>query len=325
MRRREATIALLALGSASLCAAAQTARKVNRIGFLGTSTPSLYAPYTEAFVRGLREAGYEVGRNVAIEYRWGEDREERLVELAIELVRLRPDVLVTHATGIAAAQRATSTIPIVMGASADPVGLGFVKSLAKPGGNTTGVASQLVDLSSKRLELLKEVVPALRDLAVLSPDNPGSRRSLAEIESAAHKLGVRVRAFWLAAEDASLEPVLASIVRERPQALIVQPHPVTGKYLARIAAFATSNKLPTMGGAKPFVDAGGLVSYGGDFVEGWRVAARYVDRILRGARPADLPVEHPTTFELAVNLTTAKALGLALPPSLLARNPEVVR
>ena len=325
MNRREATVALLAFGGVSFAAAAQPANKVHRIGFLGTSSASQYAPQVDGFVRGLREAGYEVGRNAVIEYRWADEREERLAELAAELVRLRPDVIVTHSTGIQAVQRATSAIPIVMGASADPVGLGLVKSLAKPGGNTTGVASRLDELSSKRLELVKEVVPNLRNIAVLSYDAPGLRRGLAETEAAAKKLGVRVHAFWLTADDAALEAVLAAMLRERPQAMIVQPHPVTGKYTTRIAAFATANRLPTMGGAKPFADGGGLMSYGGDFVEGWRVAARYVDRILKGAKPADLPVEHPTKFELVVNLTTAKALGLAFPPSLLARDAQVVR
>ena len=297
-----------------------------RIGFLGLSSASDYAPYLNAFLQGLREHGYEEGKNIVIEYRWADGREERLPELAAQLARLKPDVIVTHATGIRAAQDATSTVPIVMGASADPVGLGLIRSLAKPGGNTTGVASQMVDLAAKRLELLKEVVPSLKEVAVLShPSNPGARKGLSETEAAAQKLGVRVRSFLVEAESTALESVFAAIIQERPNGLIVQPYPFTARHSARIADFATSNRLPAIGGGRQFVDEGGLISYGGDFVEGWRIAARYVDKILKGAKPADLPVEQPTRFELAVNLKTAKALGLELPPTLLMRADAVVQ
>jgi putative ABC transport system substrate-binding protein len=326
MKRREATIALVALGVLSFAGEAQPPGKSYRIGFLGVSSASDYAPNLKAFLQGLRELGYEVGRNIVIEYRWADGREERLPELAAQLVRLNPDVIVSHASGIRAAQEATSTIPIVMGVSADPVGLGLIKSLAKPGANTTGVASQMVDLAAKRLELLKEIAPKLKVVAVLSRlAVPGALKGLAETEVAAQKLGVRVRSFEVVGEPSALESVFTAIVRERPDALIVQPDPLIGRHNARIATFAARNRLPAMGGVRNFVVNGGLISYGGNFLEGWRLAARFVDKILKGAKPGDLPVEQPTTFELAINLKTANVLGLTIPPSLLLRANEVIQ
>jgi putative ABC transport system substrate-binding protein len=326
MNRREASIALIALGIAPFAIAAPKAGKLYRIGFLGLSSASDYAPALKAFLQGLHELGYDEGRNIVIEYRWAEGREERLPALASQLVQLKPDVLVSHADGIAAVRAATSTIPIVMGVSADPVALGLVSSLSRPGGNTTGVASQIVDLASKRLELLQEVVPKLKVVAVLSrQDNPGARKGLAETEATARKLGVRVRSFEAVAEPAALEAAFAAILRERPDALIVQPDSLIGRHSLRIATFAATNRLPAMGGIRDFVVDGGLISYGGNFLEGWRLAARYVDRILRGARPADLPVEQPIAYELAINLKTANAIGLTVPSSLLLRANEVIR
>jgi len=323
--RRRFLIATGALLAAPLVAEAQPARSY-RLGFLGLASASDYAQYVNAFLLGLRELGYVEGRNLVIEYRWADGREERLPELAIQLVRLNPDVLVSHAIGVSAAQQATSTIPIVMGVSSDPVGFGLIKSLAKPGGNTTGVTSQMIDLSSKRLELLREAVPKLKDVAVLSNlALPGLRKGLEETESAARRLGVRVRSFGISADAAALESVFAAIVRERPNGLIVQPDPIAGRHSIRIAAFAEENRLPTIGGGRQFVVDGGLLSYGGSFTEGWRLAARYVDKILKGAKPADLPVEQPSTFELAINVKTAKALGLTIPQSLLLRANELIQ
>jgi len=311
--------------AAPLANGAQPADRSYRIGFLGLTSASAYAPYLQAFLQGLRELGYEEGRNIVIEYRWADGRDERLAELAAQLVRLNPNVIVSHATGVRAAQQATSTIPIVMGVSADPVAMGLIKSLARPGGNTTGVASQMVDLASKRLELLMEIVPRLKEVAVLSHESsPGARKGLAETDAAARKLGVRVRPFWVGSEPTALESVFAAIVRERPAGVIVQPDPVMGRYSDRIAGLAVKGRLPAMGGLRQFADDGGLISYGGDFLEGWRISARYVDRILKGARPADLPVEQPTKFELVINLRTAKALGLTMPQSLLLRADEVI-
>ena len=320
-------VALIAVFAVSLLAApfaaeAQQAGKMYRIGFLGLSSAEDYAENLRAFRQGLRDLGYEEARNVSIEYRWAEGRSERLPALAAELVRLQPDLLVTHAApGIRAARRATSTIPIVMGASGDPVRLGFVKSLARPGGNTTGVTSLVFDLPAKRLELLRETVPKLRQVAVLSTEDSGAMK---ETEAAARTLGVRVRAFSVTREQARLETVFTAILRDRPDALIVIPDPATVRHHARIADFATRNRLPTMGGQKSFVATGGLIAYGGDFSEGWRLAARYVDRILKGAKPADLPVEQPTKFELVINMKTAKALGLTIPQSVLLRADHVI-
>ncbi len=316
----------LALLLAAPVVAESQAAKVYRIGFLGLSSAADYAVNLQAFRQGLRDLGYEEGKNISIEYRWAEGRDERLPALAAELVRLNPDVLVTHATpGIRAAQQATFTIPIIMGTSADPVRLGFVKSLARPGGNTTGVASQLIDLAAKRLELLKEAVPNLRHVAVLSNlANAVAREAVGETEVAARKLAVRVRSFEVKREPTELETVFTAILRERPDGLIVTPDSlIMGARQASIVEFAARNRLPAMGGERRFVAAGGLISYGNDFQEGWRVAARYVDRILKGAKPAELPIEQPTKFELAINLKTAKRLGLTIPPSLLLRADQV--
>ena len=301
---------------------AQQVGKVYRIGFLGLSSAEDYAENLRAFHQGLRDLGYEEARNVSIEYRWAEGRRERLPALAAELVRLQPDVLVTHAApGIRAARQSTSTIPIVMGASGDPVRLGFVKSLARPGGNTTGVTSLVFELPAKRLELLRETVPKLRHVAVLSA---GETEAAKETEAAGRTLGVRVAAFNGAGDPTRMDAILAAILRDRPDALIVIPDPTTTRHYARIADFAARHRLPTIGGQKSFVAMGGLIAYGGDFSEGWRLAARYVDKILKGTKPADLPVEQPTKFELAINLKTAKALGLTIPPALRVRADHVI-
>jgi putative ABC transport system substrate-binding protein len=326
MKRRDATLALGALVGLPGAALAQAPGKTHRIAFLGLSSASDYAPFLGAFLQGLRELGYDEGRNLQIDYRWADGHDERLPELARQLAALKPALIVTHATGIRAAQQATTTIPIVMGVSADPVGLGLIQSLSRPGGNTTGVASLMVDLSSKRLELLKEAVPTLKDVAVLSHVAiPGARRGLAETEAAAQKLGVRVRAYWSEADAVAIDAALAALLRERPDALIVQPDPLIGRHGVRIAGFAARHGLPAMGGGRQFAEDGGLMSYGSDFFEGWRLAARYVDRILKGAKPADLPVEQPTQFELVINARTAKALGLSLPQGLLLRADAVIR
>jgi putative ABC transport system substrate-binding protein len=324
MKRRDASIAFVVLAAMPLVGQAQSTAKLYRIGFLGLTSATAYSPNLNAFLAALRELGYEEGRNLEIDYRWAEGRDERLPELAVQLVQLRPDVLVSHSVGVRAAQQATSTIPIVMGVSADPVAAGLVKSLARPGGNTTGVASRLTELAAKRLELLKEVVPTLRRVAVLSnPALPSLVRGLEETEIAAGKLGVRLRPFNVTGDLASLESLFDAILRDRPDGLVVQPDPVTGKHGVSIARFATKNRLPAVGGDRQFAVNGGLLAYGGSFVDGWRLAARYVDKILKGAKPADLPVEQPTTFELVVNLKTAKELGLRLPNSLLTRANEV--
>ena len=297
-----------------------------RIGFPGLSSAADYAPNLSAFRQGLRHLGYEEGKQISIEYRWAQDRYERLPALATDLVRLNPDVIVTHATpGIRAAQQATTTIPIVMGVSSDPVRLGFVKSLARPGGNTTGVATLQSDLAAKRLELLKQIIPTLGRIAILlNPTNPGILEDLKQMEFAGVKLGVRLRSFELVREPTALDTVFSAILRERPEGLIVVADSLALTHGSRIAEFAVRNRLPAMGGWTRFVVDGGLVSYAADFAEGWRIAARYVDKIFKGAKPADLPVEQPTKFELVINMKTAKALGLTIPPSLLLRADQVI-
>jgi putative ABC transport system substrate-binding protein len=316
----------LALFLAVALAAESPAARVYRIGFLGLSSAADYALLLHAFRQELRELGYKEGENISIEYRWAQGRDERLPALASELVRLNPDVLVTHATpGIRAAQQATTTIPIVMGVSADPVRLGFVKSLARPGGNTTGVATMQFDLAAKRLELFKEAIPTLRYVAVLlNPANPAVSEDLRQMEVAGGKLGVRLRSFELVGEPAALQTVFAAILRERPDGLIVVADSLAAKHGTRIGEFALRNRLPAMTALRDIVADGGLISYGGDYTEGWRVAARYVDRILKGAKPAELPVEQPTKLHLVINLKTAKALGLTIPPALLLRADHVI-
>jgi putative ABC transport system substrate-binding protein len=329
MNRRR-VLALIALLGTSIAASspglAQPAPKRYRIGFLGLASAADYAQNVDAFLEALRALGYEAGRNILIEYRWAEGRYERLPELAAELVRMDPDLLVAHGTGIATLQRATSTIPIVMGVSSDPVGDGLIKSLARPGGNTTGVTTPLHDLAPKCLEVLKEAVPSLRILAVLANFAiPATPKSLERMEAVAPKLGVRLRSFAITADAGALESTFGAILRERPGGLAILPDPLASRFGGRIAAFALSNRLPSISSGHPFVVNGGLVSYGGNFAEGWRLAARYVDRILRGAKPGDLAVEQPTRFELAINLKTAKALGVTIPQTLLVRADEVIQ
>lgn len=330
MKRRTALtlLALPACAAGNACAQAQgVAKKPRLIGFLGLYSAREYARFLDAFRDGLRASGQREGVDLVIEYRWAEGREERLPELAAQLVALRPALIVTHTNvGIRAAQAATSTIPIVMGVSSDPVGLGLIASLARPGGNTTGVSSQVVDLAAKRLELLKQAAPGVqRVAALLDLANPAARLVDGELQTAARKLGVRVRAFGVSEEPATLESALAAIVRERVEALIVEPYPRVTGHWARIVEFATEQRLPTIGGIRQFADDGGLLAYGSSFVEGWRLAASYVHKILNGANPAELPVEQPTKFELTVNLKTARSLGLAIPQSLLLAASTVIR
>ena len=326
MKRRNAVVALATVALAPFAVRAQLATKLPRIAFLGLTSPSDYEIYLNAFLKGLRELGYEDRKNIVIEYRWAEGREDRLPELAAQLVRLAPDMIVSHAVGVAVVQRATSTIPIVMGVSSDPVGFGFVKSLAKPGGNITGVASRLVDVASKRLELLKEAVPALKSVAVVSnPALPTTQKGLEEMESTAKRLGIRVRSYSVTAEAASVDAAFAAMLRERPEGLVVQPDPITGRHAAAIAALAAKHQLPSIGGGRQYASDGGFASYGPDFIESWRLAARYVDRILKGAKPADLPVEQLATFELVINLKTDAALRLTPPNSLMLRATDLIR
>jgi ABC-type uncharacterized transport system substrate-binding protein len=326
MKRRE-FITLLGGSAAAawpLAAGAQQAGKLPTIGFLGPQTAAAQSSWTAAFGQRLRELGWIEGRTVAIEYRWAEGRSERYSGIVAELVRLKVDVIVTQGTPIVlAAKQATSLIPIVFASAGDPVATGLVTSLARPGGNITGLSSQSNDTSSKRLELLREVVPDLRHLAILV--NGGNVLSVLEMEAvqaAARAVGVgtatadirRIQDFAPAFEG----------FKGRADAVYVCLDPLTISNRIRINTLAAAARLPTMHDAREFVEAGGLMSYGPQFPDLYRRAAEFVDKILRGAKPGDLPVEQPTKFELVISLTTAKALGLEIPESFLLRADEVI-
>jgi putative ABC transport system substrate-binding protein len=309
--------------AAPLAAEAQSAAKVYRVGVLGSED----GPSWEAFRQRLRELGYIEGQNIVFEYRWSEGKVERLPPLAAELAGLKVDVIVTSgnaATG--ALKRATATIPIVMAASGDPAGAGLVTSLAHPGGNVTGltiIASR--DITGKQLELLKEVVPKAARVAFLfDPANPGSLLLQKELEAAARALGVGLR-FTEVRTRYDFEAAFTAMTKERVGALLVAGGPFEFFHRRRIVELAATSRLPAIYSARLFVDEGGLMSYGVSFSDNFRRAAGYVDKILKGAKPGDLPVEQPTKFELVINLKTAKALGLTIPPSLLLRADEVIR
>jgi putative ABC transport system substrate-binding protein len=325
MRRRE-FITLLGGAAAAwpLAVQAQQAGKLPTIGFLGATTPSAQSQWTAAFVQRLRELGWIDGRNIAIEYRWAEGRPERAAEVAAEFVRLKVDVFVTHGTApVIAAKQATSVIPIVFAVAGDPVGTGLVASLARPGGNVTGLSLQTTDSVAKRLELLREVVPGLRRLAILA--NVGSVLGvleMREVQAVAGMLGLEVANLEVRrAED--IEPAFEAF-KSRVEALYVCTEPLVNTNRVRINTLALGARLSSVCGFREFVEAGGLISYGANYPALFRRAADFVDKILRGAKPRDLPVEQPTKFDLIINLTTAKALGLEVPATLLARADEVI-
>ncbi|MBI3029708.1 MAG: ABC transporter substrate-binding protein [Candidatus Rokubacteria bacterium] len=309
---------------------AQQPVKVARIGvLLPGSAPSPSAPSAalEAFLGGLRELGYVEGQNVAIEYRWAEGKLARLPDLAADLVRLKVDVIVTLGTpGVQAAKQATGTIPIVMLAVADPVKSGLVASLARPGGNVTGMSTLAGDLGGKRLELLKEILPKASRVAVLwNSANLAMVQRFREAQAAAGVLGMTVLPMEVPGDPTDFERAFAVITRDRPDALLVTVDPFTLAHRRRIVELAATHRLPAIYETKFFVDAGGLMSYGASAGEVYRRAAIYVDKILKGAKPADLPVEQPTRLELAVNLKTARALELTIPPSILIRADHVIQ
>jgi putative tryptophan/tyrosine transport system substrate-binding protein len=325
LRRREF---ILAFGGAAvawpLAARAQQAAKPPTIGLLGANTPSAESQWVAAFVQRLRELGWIEGRTVAIEYRWAEARAERAAEIAAEFVRLKVGVIVTYATTPAlAAKNATSVIPIVLATSGDPLGTGLVTSLARPGGNVTGSSLQQTDLAGKRLELLRELVPDLRTLAILANvGSPNAVLDMREVRAAAGTLGLEVIQFEIRrAED--IAPGFEAL-KGRANALFIATDPLLFTNRARIHTLAMSARLPAIYPYREYVDAGGLISYGANFPDMFRRAADLVDKILRGAKPGDIPVEQPTKFDLVINLTTAKALGLTIPESLLLRADEVI-
>ena len=297
--------------------------KLPTVGFMGAATASTWSRWVAAFVQRMGELGWIEGRSIAIEYRWAEGRSERYAEIAAEFVRLKVDVIVTSGGAVLAAKKATSVIPIVFAVAADPVGGGLVASLARPGGNVTGLSSQMADTGGKKLELLRDVVPSLRTLAILANVGyPASVLETSEVQAAARTLGLEVAmAEVRRAED--IAPAFVAL-KGRVEALYVCNDPLMATNLNRINAFALAARLPTMYGIRERLESGGLMSYGPNITELFRRAAEFVDKILRGAKPADIPVEQPTKFELVINLITAKALGLDVPPSLLARADEVI-
>jgi ABC-type uncharacterized transport system substrate-binding protein len=323
IKRRDFITLLGGAAAWPLGARAQQAGKLPTIGFLGTTTPSAWSQWVAAFVQRLRDFGWIEGRTIAVEYRWGEGRDERFVEIAAELVQLKVDVIVTSGTALLAAKQATSVIPIVFAVANDPVGSGFVASLSRPGGNITGLSLQSTDLAGKRLELLREVVPDLRRLAIMAHvGNPGAVLEMAEVQAAAHALGLEVATLEIRrAED--IAPAFEAL-NGRVNALYIETDALIFTHRIRINTLALAARLPTMHSVRAYVEAGGLMSYGPNYTDLFRRAGELVDKILRGAKPADIPVEQPTKFDLVINLTTAKALGLEIPPTLLGRADEVI-
>jgi putative ABC transport system substrate-binding protein len=307
-----------------LAARAQQKAKLPTIGFLGAGRASGYGKLADAFATRMGELGWVEGSNIAISYRWAEGNAERLADIAAEFVRLKVDVIVTNGNvAIAAAKRATSQIPIVFAGAGDPVGGGLVASLARPGGNVTGMSLQEIDTAGKRLEMLREVIPNLRRLAIVAnSSNSSSALEMREVQKAADRFGLE--AILLDIQRAEeITPELAGL-KGRADALYVCGDPLMRDRRVEISTFAANAKLPTMFNQRSNVEAGGLMSYGPSFADLYRRAAEIVDKILRGEKPADIPVEQPTKFELVVNLTTARALGLIVPQTLLATADEVI-
>jgi ABC-type uncharacterized transport system substrate-binding protein len=328
-----AKILLLALAALVLpntqLAEAQQPKKVPRIGYLSLFDPATESARSEPFRLALRERGYIEGQNIAIEYWYGEGKVDRFAELAAELVRLKVDIIVVGggAIPIRAAKNATKTIPIVMaGGGIDPVEAGHVESLARPGCNVTGITNLNRELSGKRLELLKEAVSKLARVAVFyDPATAGSAREVKEVlPVAARALGLTVRS-WEVQDADRFERVFAALSKERPDGLYVTQGGLMNANQKRIVGFALKRRLPSMYYNRESVDTGGLMYYGADLADSYRRVAYYVDRILKGAKPADLPVEQPTKFELAINLKTAKQIGLTIPQSMLYRADKVIR
>ena len=327
MKRRE-FIALV--GGAIACPmgvrAQQPSGKVPRIGYLGATSPSDRPPLLDAFRQRLRELGWVEGQNIVIDYRYAEGRVDRLPDLAAELVQLKVDVIVSLGTqGVTAAKNATETIPIVMIYVRDPVGTGLIASLARPGGNVTGVSGYTgLEIVAKQLELLKETVPKVRRVAILSnPDNAYHQLAIREVNVAARSLGVQLQLLEARGPN-EFDGAFAAMAKERVGALLVLSDGIFSSHRTRLADLAARSRLPAAYGVRESVEAGGLMSYGPSFLDTYRRSAAYVDKILKGAKPADLPVEQPTKFELVINLKAAKAIGLEVPPLLIARADELI-
>jgi putative tryptophan/tyrosine transport system substrate-binding protein len=324
MRRRKFIMLVGGAVAWPLGAGAQPSDKLRTIGFLGATTPLAEGQWLTAFVQRLRQLGWMEGRNLSIEVRWAEGGSERYAEIAAEFVRLKVDLIVTYATPpVLAAKQTTSIIPIIFASAADPVGTGLVASLARPGGNVTGLSNQQGDTAAKRLELLREVIPGLGRLAILANvGNPAAVLDMRGVQAAARTLSLDAAAFEIRrAED--IAPAFEAFMG-RVHALYVAGDPLVNTNRIRINSLALGARLPTMHGYREYVEAGGLMSYGPNIPDQYRRAADFADKILRGAKPADIPVEQPTKFHLVVNLTTAKALGLKIPESFLLRADEVI-
>jgi putative ABC transport system substrate-binding protein len=334
--RRAFLAASIAATASPFVAGAQPPTKTWRIGYLGPVSPSAGAPLLESFRQGLRELGYAEGQNISIDYRWAEGRPDRFPALAVELTQLKVDVIVTYNNaGVAALQRATRTIPIVFASVGDPIGSGYAASLARPGGNITGLTGLTEEVSRKWVELLREAVPTVFRVAVLTVSrtlavNPDRRecsdqncRLWQQIEGAAKAVKAIPQLHAIAGPD-EIEHAFANLIKDRAQGLIVLPHAVTNANRARIASLAAGHRLPGTYPDSEYVEAGGLMSYAPNYSDQHRRAATFVDKILKGAKPADLPIEQPTKFELVVNMKTAKALGLTIPQSILTRADTVI-
>jgi putative tryptophan/tyrosine transport system substrate-binding protein len=324
MRRREFIAFVGSVAVFPLAGRAQQTGRLPTVGFLVSGTRSTYDRWVAAFVQRLRELGWLEGRNVAIEYRWAEGRGERYADIAAEFVHLKVNVIVTAGTeAVVAVKQATSVIPIVFASAGDPVANKLVTSLSRPGGNITGLSTQQSDIAAKRLQVMREVVPNLRRLAILAnPANPNAALEINEVQAVAKTLRLEVQIREIRrAEDI---PKALETIKGRADALYVYSEPLVSANRTRINGLALSAGLPTMHGQRANVEAGGFMSYGPDFLHMFRRAGDYVDKVLRGAEPGEIPVEQPTKFELVINLKTAKALGLAIPSTLLARADEVI-
>jgi putative ABC transport system substrate-binding protein len=327
--KRRTFMALVSGGllAAPFVAEAQQPRKVHRIAYLGNSSAALESELVAAFRQGLRDLNYVEGQNVTIEYRWAESRYDRFPAFVAEAVQLKVDVIVTAGTpAILAAKDGTRTIPIVMAAIGDPIGAGVISSLAHPGGNVTGLTSMTFDIDGKRLELLKELVPGASRIAVLwNPTNPNNAVRMKEMRAAAKILHLTLEPLVGAANGEELDKGFAVIVATRAEALTMESDRALLAHRARIVDFASRRRLPALYPYREFVQAGGLASYEPSYPAMFRRAAAYVDKILKGAKPADLPVEQPTKFEFLINLKAAKALSLTIPPPLLRRADELIQ
>ena len=323
MKRREFITLISGVAAWPLAARAQQVGKLPTVGLFGVATASVWSPWVAALVQRLHELGWIEGRTVAIEYRWAEGRSERFGEIAAEFVRLKVDVIVTGQSTVPALKQATSVIPIVLAIASDPIGTGTVASLASPGGNVTGLSLQAPDLAGKRLELLREVIPTLRRLAILANIGfPAAELEMGEVAAAARTLGIdAVRLEVQRAED--IAPAFEAH-KAGTEALYLTSDALLNSNRIRINTLANVARVATISAVKEFVEAGSLMSYGPSYPDLFRRAADYVDKILRGAKPGDLPVEQPTKFDLVINLTTAKALGLTIPDKLLTVADEVI-